>query len=476
MNFNTTLFKKGKLRTDCTTLINLSRSKFKPRIKDYSDFLEKKYKEVQVVDVTQNVWNPLKYSQFKYTLVINNKSCELLEQTGRLYQQKIDSKDEYKIIAENPDFKKVINELLKGNNRIYLLKYMNTFKFNFEENKAVTTISPNTKNVNFWMSKSNQFIRLKQTNIPLADFKIVNSEEKFWEAVKKFDFSVFVSTENGSSGKGNFIASGKHEINKGLNYLKSNNKTNIFNNMIISKKLNVEVSPSIGAITDGETTIVMGISEQILKKGTDYVGTIWPLPKDISEKQIKDMIEIVKVVGEELGKTGYKGIFNVDFMITTDGKVYFAEVNPRNFGHYPEMNKSVKYIIKHVNFAELDILIAEGNKLNDILDNNTNNTIKKIEYEMCYEPYKHNLAWIFKEYKNFSWDIIFKDDIENLDVDKIIKNKGIGCFDFPGTGIIIPKGQPAFHLVVASNDRKTVKEKLAQDSFFNRLLEKYELE
>ncbi len=476
---STTIHTNGTF-TSAPALINFSRSKFRPRREEYVVYLKKRYPDLQVIDVTQTVWNEDKYPKNGYTLVINSATMELYNLTGELVQKKRGVLQQSIDIAENPDFNRIINKILGKSNPIYLLKYMNKFTFPFEDNPAVFNISPDLGIVDFWASKLNQYRMFSKLGIPIADFKIIHSEEKFWRTVENFGFSVFVSKDRGSSGSGKFLASTREEIERELKKFEETLKegTELFENLIICKRLDVFISPSVGAITDGETTIVGGISEQILKNGVSFRGNRWPLSKEISTENIKEIIEITKVIGKEIGKPregisdkGYKGIFNIDFIITPNGKIYFAEINPRNFGHYPQINKTIKYVVKWTNFAELDLWVNEGRTFDEF----PGLCASEFESKMCYEPHGCELAWVLKEFSNPNRDLKFTEDIGNFPLEEIMEKRMMGTFDFPGTGIKILKKDPAFHVFIVGENREEAEKKSNNDIFFSTFFEKHGL-
>ncbi|MFH1509242.1 MAG: ATP-grasp domain-containing protein [bacterium] len=77
-------------------------------------------------------------------------------------------------------------------------------------------------------------------------------------------------------------------------------------------------------------------------------------------------IKILKTVGEEMKKDGFKGIFGIDFLIDKDErKVYPVECNPRLLGSFPaytmaqEINNEVPFVLLQVlEFLNYDYEIA----------------------------------------------------------------------------------------------------------------------
>lgn len=85
---------------------------------------------------------------------------------------------------------------------------------------------------------------------------------------------------------------------------------------------------SMGVVQEnGNVFFIDIITEQMLYKEVAYEGLIFPAFLDNKNKdEIRQMTESV---GLELGKVGYYGFYNVDFVLGDNGRLYAIEINAR---------------------------------------------------------------------------------------------------------------------------------------------------
>lgn len=88
---------------------------------------------------------------------------------------------------------------------------------------------------------------------------------------------------------------------------------------------------STGIITNEHTATVVCISDQILRNN-QYMGNIYP--SQASEDHLQQIHEMTVTVGKHLAGEGFRGLFGLDFLITSSGKCYPVDLNPRRQGGY----------------------------------------------------------------------------------------------------------------------------------------------
>jgi hypothetical protein len=89
---------------------------------------------------------------------------------------------------------------------------------------------------------------------------------------------------------------------------------------------NVSVT-SDALISRSGTVAVVGISEQLLSNGFSYLG-VKSLPVTFRPVRM-EIIAAMEAVGESLKGWGYRGYFNVDFGVTSDGTIFVCDLNVR---------------------------------------------------------------------------------------------------------------------------------------------------
>ncbi len=454
------------------TLINIGERKLTARIPEYEQKLLETHPNLQVLDVTSDSFTRYPYP----TLLINPHTAKIMRETGELWHVSLWPEKKQECIKTNKDLLDIIQQLLNDKQPIFLLVRMNDMDFDFENNKLVKFIAPSKETTKFWLNKKTQLEILSKAGIPTANFKIVKDEKEFWETVKGFNYNVFMAITQRYSCGGDIvsIATSKKEIQQWIEKMKEKEGGDIFKDLIICEKLDVAISPSVGAITDGKETLVIDISEQLLKNGTIYAGTTWPLSKDIEKDIVNEIVRITKEIGRQMNKTAYKGIFNVDFIITREGKVYFAEINPRTFGHHTLINKTGNILLpKHqidYTFPEMEIDIANGRTFKQM-----NIPIHKIE-QIMLDHSSIDLAWT-TNYLCAKENVQLTADLQPFaSISDILKRKKVGIYDYPGKGIIIQQGSLAFYMLSAASTRKEAVQNMENNQFFNKLIETHNLE
>ncbi len=79
--------------------------------------------------------------------------------------------------------------------------------------------------------------------------------------------------------------------------------------------------------------------EGLTSKQGGTVGNDWKYPEKISEKNKRQLQEILKRLEKEMLPTGYKGMFGIDFIISPKQKIYLIEINARQPASTPMHTK-----------------------------------------------------------------------------------------------------------------------------------------
>lgn len=93
----------------------------------------------------------------------------------------------------------------------------------------------------------------------------------------------------------------------------------------------------VDGICDGDTVLIPGIMEHIEKAGVHSGDSIAVYPPVSLSKNVKDTIVEYSILLSKALKT--KGLFNIQFVISKDEKVYVIEANPRASRTVPVLSK-----------------------------------------------------------------------------------------------------------------------------------------
>ncbi len=185
--------------------------------------------------------------------------------------------------------------------------------------------------------KANNKLLLKQylieTWLPTVEGIFTNNKDIITQYFHKKEHYFFKSPQ-GVSGYG-FWSNQKNtldEILHGYNWKE----------LIIEQVIEKESSPSIQFCIywAEKKAIIFGFTDQILEGGQHYLGNKSPsiyfsTDKEITEECLRQSESIIQYIIQ----TWYVGFWGIDFMISTDKKVYATEVNARFTGAtYPAMS------------------------------------------------------------------------------------------------------------------------------------------
>jgi len=282
------------------------------------------HKKTEVLYIFTNFPPPYFKGQF---VVINHKLKKALDKQKGNYYASLPHKNLNKQVSHSAYVKKLIKKILLNQKDLFINPYMDTPELTLP--RAFTNIKllgPQTKLFAKYDSKLFQHELIDHLNIPQPKwFLAQNKNEVTTIYTKKMKAKkVFVSKLHSSGGKGCAIVSSKEDI---LNHEHIDRKNCKY---IVAKFIHAKHSPTAGAIVaNNHEVFFCGIMDQILE-GPTYLGTIYP---SIADKATQKVIEqYTKKIGKYLGEQGYRGFFNLDFLVDRKNKVYFSEINPRMGG------------------------------------------------------------------------------------------------------------------------------------------------
>jgi predicted ATP-grasp superfamily ATP-dependent carboligase len=147
---------------------------------------------------------------------------------------------------------------------------------------------------------------------------------------KHTEYPFFLSAAFSSAGSDSRIIQTSQELasffenlrpqNKGIHFIAARLLTDIVN------------APNACAMVLGENnTLVVSLTDQILR-GHQYLGNIYP--SSVSEQHRAMIFEMTTTVGNYLSTQGFRGLFGLDFLITSAGSCFPLDLNPRRQGSY----------------------------------------------------------------------------------------------------------------------------------------------
>ncbi len=200
---------------------------------------------------------------------------------------------------------------------------------------------------------------LHQLDIPQPEGKAVTNIEDGVAAAERIGYPVLVRPSFVLGGRAMQIVGNEKQLR---HYLKTaveidEDRPVLVDKYIIGKEVEVD------AICDGRDVFVPGIMELVERTGVHSGDSISVYPTfSISNKVKGTILQYAKKLG--LG-IGIKGLFNIQFIVDKDERVFIIEVNPRSSRTVPFLSKATGYSLADI---ATEVILGKSLKEQGIFD------------------------------------------------------------------------------------------------------------
>ncbi len=200
---------------------------------------------------------------------------------------------------------------------------------------------------------------LSDLGIPQPEGKAVTKIEDGVAAAKRIGYPVLVRPSFVLGGRAMQIVTNEEQLR---HYLKTaveidEDKPVLVDKYIIGKEVEVD------AICDGRDVFIPGIMELVERTGIHSGDSISVYPTfSISDKVKGIILQYAKKLG--LG-IGIKGLYNIQFIVDKDDKVFIIEVNPRSSRTVPFLSKATGYSLADI---ATEVILGKSLKEQGIFD------------------------------------------------------------------------------------------------------------
>ena len=183
---------------------------------------------------------------------------------------------------------------------------------------------------------------LKDLDIPQPEGRAVTKIEDGVAAAAKIGYPVLVRPSFVLGGRAMQIVSNEEQLR---HYLKTaveidEDKPVLVDKYIIGKEVEID------AICDGRDVFVPGIMELVERTGIHSGDSISVYPTFSISNKVKGIIlQYAKKLGVGIG---IKGLYNIQFIVDKDEKVFIIEVNPRSSRTVPFLSKATGYSLADI--------------------------------------------------------------------------------------------------------------------------------
>ncbi|MCQ2794844.1 MAG: carbamoyl-phosphate synthase large subunit [Bacilli bacterium] len=194
---------------------------------------------------------------------------------------------------------------------------------------------------------------LENLRIPQPPGRAVTNIEEGVKTAEKLGYPVLVRPSFVLGGRAMQIVGNEAQLRR---YLKDAVEIDEDKPVLVDKYINGK-EVEVDAICDGHDVFVPGIMELVEKTGIHSGDSISVYPAfSISDKVKGTILEYSKKLG--LG-IGIVGLFNIQFIVDPNDKVYIIEVNPRSSRTVPFLSKSTGYSLADI---ATDVILGKSLK------------------------------------------------------------------------------------------------------------------
>jgi 5-(carboxyamino)imidazole ribonucleotide synthase len=214
-------------------------------------------------------------------------------------------------------------------------------------------VNPSPETLRIIQDKFKQKSFLKENQLRVPTFELVNSKEELFDLCQDYGFPVILKArENSYDGRGNYSIRSKGEISKAFSRFAGRAEER---QLMVEKfvKFRQEISIMVARNRSGQITS-FPVAENIHK---DHILTLTIVPARVSDRVAKNA---KKMAEKALSALKGAGIFGVEMFVTHDDEVMINEIAPRphNSGHYSIEACSVSQFEQHIR-AILDLPLLE---------------------------------------------------------------------------------------------------------------------
>lgn len=268
------------------------------------------------------------FEQYNYEnlIVINPLINILTSKFGPNVCCRVSSKEFMSCVSNSRQVKSLINQLLNRQSHLYLYMYESLPEMTLDEIPGVSILGPDKTIAHRINSKIYQHEQVNDL-VPMVDFHVC---ENFGGLIKTVDSlwgkwldGIFVSKEYSAAGVNSMIAQTTKEV---AAHFSEEGKP-----FFISRYIPHKADPTVLAVAANEEDIyIAGIADQHIEGGNRFTGSTFP--SVLSHSTREKLREYTYTIGKWMAGEGYRGIFGCDYLVDSEGNIYFLEINARKQG------------------------------------------------------------------------------------------------------------------------------------------------
>ncbi len=282
-------------------------------------------KEIQFIAIVPDVFTQYNYRNI---IVINptiRKNDQAPDESPKI-SCRVSSADFMTAVSNSSAIHDLIDTILQRQNSLYINLYESVLEMTLDTIDGVKIVGPDKELAKKYNNKTTQYQELKGI-IPLADFRLCEDKACLLDTTStlrgEWSDGIFISCAYSAAGANSFVTQNQQQVEEWCG-----KQNGLF---LISRYIPHILDPTVLAVVANENDVyIAGVADQVIENGNLFVGSTYP--SVASEEQKQQLHEYTILVGQMLGRHGYRGIFGCDYIIDHNGQIFFIEINARKQG------------------------------------------------------------------------------------------------------------------------------------------------
>jgi len=229
-------------------------------------------------------------------------------------------------VSNSSVLRKHIDTILQNQDNLYIYLFESIQEMTLDAIDGVSILGPDRA---LSTECNNKILQYQQVAglVPTAEHCFCEDCASLVKTTKelrsKWQDGIFISCAYSAAGANSLVSMNQEEVEKW-----SVGKEGTF---LVSKFMPHILDPTVLAVVANENDVyVAGIADQTIEDGNRFIGSTYP--SMVTAHQKEQLYSYTVLIGQMLGRLGYRGIFGCDYIVANDGTIYFIEINARKQG------------------------------------------------------------------------------------------------------------------------------------------------
>ena len=273
-------------------------------------------------------------------LVINPRSRKRAAECGKRVCCRVSTGEFYTRVSESETVHRLIRSLLERQETVFVHVYESRPELTLSRIPGVVLLGPDGEAAHRWNNKRYQLEALKNTDVPVIDFRICNGYNELVQTTTRlrscWENGIFVSQPYSAAGMNSFITLSDEDLGGNMMYPDSE--------YLVSRYIPHISDPTVLGVAAGpEDVFIVAVADQEIEGGNKFRGSVFPSALSPGIQEI--LKRHTRSVGRMLGQSGYRGVFGCDFIVDENDRVHFVELNARKQGTTMEMSCILEHLL-----------------------------------------------------------------------------------------------------------------------------------